>query len=91
MRLQATMHYLLHICIYRYVYIRECMPIYAKSPKVTITFIRRSKIVIQEMYGISDFESIKCGKVHSNPNQLYGNSSCHHGQVSVHGKQFFLD
>ena len=70
MRLQATMHY---ICIYRYVYIKECMPIYAKSPKVTITFIRRSKIVTQEMYGlvhISDFESIKCGKVQSNPNLL---------------------
>ena len=51
------------------------MLIYAKSPKVTITFIRRSKIVVQEMYGlvhISDFECIKCGKVQSNPNLLYG-------------------
>ena len=48
-RLQATMHDLLcvvHIYIDRYVYIRECMLIYAKSPKVTITFIRRSKIVV---------------------------------------------
>ena len=69
MRLQATMHYLLHIvhiCVYRYVYMRECMPTCTKSPKVTITFICRSKIVVQEMYGlihISDFESIKCGKV----------------------------
>ena len=65
-----------HICIHRYVYISECMPIYVKSPKVTITFIRRSKLVLQEMYGvvqISDFESIKCGKVRSNPNLLYGN------------------
>ena len=45
------------------------------------------------MYGlihISDFESIKCGKVQSNPNLLYNNQSCqpdphmrsdHHGQV----------
>ena len=76
MRLQATMHYLLHIvhiCVYRYVYIRECIPICTKSPKVTIT---RSKIVVQEMYGlvhISDFESIKCGKVQSDPNLLYSN------------------
>ena len=31
---------------YRYVYTRECMPIYAKSHKVTITFIRRSKFVV---------------------------------------------
>ena len=63
MRLQATMHYLLHICIYRYVYIKECMSIYAKSPKVTI---HRSKIVEQEMYGlvhISDLKSSKCVKV----------------------------
>ena len=68
MRLQVTMHYLLHICIYRYVYIKECMSIYAKSPKVTITFIHRSKIVVQEMYNyglvhISDFKSSKCVKV----------------------------
>ena len=52
------------------------MPIYAKSPKMTISFIRRSKIVVQEMYGliyISDLESIKCGKVQSNPNLLYSN------------------
>ena len=73
MRLQGTMHYLLHICIYRYVYIRECVPIYAKSPKVTITFIHSSKIVVQEMYGlihISDFESIKCGKVHQSQSAL---------------------
>ena len=44
--------------------------------KVTITCIRRSKIVVQEMYGlvhISDLESIKCEKVQSNPNVLYGN------------------
>ena len=42
------------------------MSIYAKSPKVTITFIHRSKIVVQEMYGfvhISDFKSSKCVKV----------------------------
>ena len=66
MRLQATMHYLLHICIYRYVYIKECMSVYAKSPKVTITFIHRSKIVVQETYGlvrISDFKYTKCVKV----------------------------
>ena len=66
-RLQATMHY-----YYIYVYIDMC--IYAKSPKVTITFIHRSKIVVQETYGlihISDFESIKCRKVQSNPNLLY--------------------
>ena len=71
----ATMHYLLHN-VYRYVYIRECMPICTKSPKVTITFICRSKIVVQEMYGlvhISDFESIKCGKVQSDLNLLYSN------------------
>ena len=47
---------------------RECMPIYLKSPKVTITFIRRSKSVVQELHGlvhISDFksDSVKCGKV----------------------------
>ena len=75
MRLQATMHYLLHN-VYRYVYIRECMTIYSKSPKVTITFICRSKSVVQEMYGlihISDFESIKCGKVQSNLNLFYSN------------------
>ena len=39
-------------------------------------FIRRSKIVVQEMYGlvrISDFEYIKCGKVQSNSNPLYSN------------------
>ena len=49
------------------------MPIYANSPKVTITFSCRSKIFVQEMYGlvdISDFESIKCGKIDSNPNLL---------------------
>ena len=49
------------------------MSIYVKSPKVTISFIRRSKIVVQKMYGlvhISDFESVKCGKVQSNPNLL---------------------
>ena len=70
MRLQVMMHYLLHN-VYRYVYIRKCMPIYSKNPKVTITFIRRSKSVVQEMYGfvhISDFESIKCGNIQSNPN-----------------------
>ena len=79
------------------------MPIYLKSPIVTITFIRRSKSVLEEMYGlihISDFESIKCGKIQSNPNLLYGNLSCqqdphlrsdHHGQIQVHGQQFFLD
>ena len=42
------------------------MSIYAKSPKVTITFIHRSKIVVQEMYGlvhISDFKSSKFVKV----------------------------
>ena len=58
--------YYIIICICTYVYIRECMLIYAKSPKVTIAFIYRSKIVVQEMYGlihISDFESIECGKV----------------------------
>ena len=41
------------------------MPFYAKSPKVTIPFIHRSEIVVQEMYGfvhISDFEYINCGK-----------------------------
>ena len=47
---------------------RECMPIYLKSRKVTCTFIRRPKSVVQGMYGlihISDFESdsVKCGKV----------------------------
>ena len=79
------------------------MSIYANSPKATITFIHRSKIYIQEMYGlvdISDFESIKCGKIDSNPNLLYGNQYCqpdphlrsgHHGQVQVHGQQFFLN
>ena len=54
----------------------NCMPIYAKSPKVTITFICVSKIVVQEMYcliHISDFESIKCGKVQNNLILLYGN------------------
>ena len=48
----------------------ECMPIYLKSPKVTITFIRRSKSVVREIYGlihISDFESIKCGKFRAIP------------------------
>ena len=66
----------------------------------SVTFIRKSKIVVQEMYGlvhISDFESIKCGKVQSNPNLLYGNYSCqpdphmwsdHHGQVQVHNFSF---
>ena len=47
-------------------YIKECMSIYVKSPKVTITFIHRSKIVVQEMYGlvhISDFKSSKFVKV----------------------------
>ena len=42
------------------------MSIYIKSPKVTITFIHRSKSVVQEMYGlvhISDFKSSKCVKV----------------------------
>ena len=42
------------------------MPIYSKRPKVTITFIRRSKSVVQEMYGlvcISDFESINSQSV----------------------------
>ena len=64
MRLQATMHYLY---IYRHVYIRECMAIYAKSPKVTTTFICRSKTVVQEMCGlvhISDFESSGQVQVH---------------------------
>ena len=49
------------------------MPFYSKNPKVTITFIRRTKSVVQEMYGlvhISDFESIKCGNIQSNPNLL---------------------
>ena len=67
MRLQATIHYLLQ---YRYVYIRKCMPINSKSPKVTITFIHRSKIVVLEMYDlvhISDFESVKCGKFRAIP------------------------
>ena len=52
----------------------KCMPVHCI--KVTITYIRRSKIVVQEMYGlvhISDLESIKCEKVQSNPNVLYGN------------------
>ena len=46
------------------------MPIYSKSPKVTIIFIHRSKIVVLEMYDlvhISDFESIKCGKFRAIP------------------------
>ena len=48
------------------------MSIYAKSPKVTITFICRSNIVVYGLVHISDFESIKCGKVQSNPNLLQG-------------------
>ena len=76
MRLQATMHYLLHnhmyiqICVYKGMHAYLC-----EEPKGDHCFIRRSKIVVQEMYGllhISDFESIKCGKVQSNPNLLYG-------------------
>ena len=63
------------------------------------TIICRLKIVVQEMYGlvhISDFESIKCGKVQSDLNLLYSQPdphmrSDHHGQVQVHGQQFFLD
>ena len=27
-------------------YVKECMPMYVKGPKVTFTFIRRSKIVV---------------------------------------------
>ena len=52
------------------------MTIYSKTQKVTITFIHRSKSVVQKMYGlihISDFESIKCGKVQSDLNLFYGN------------------
>ena len=69
-RLQATMHYLLHMCIYSYVYMRECMPVYANSSKVTITFIHRSKIAVQKMYGlvhISDSECIYVEKFRAIP------------------------
>ena len=44
-------------------YIKEYMSIYAKSPKVTITFIHRSKIVVQEMYGLVHIKSSKCVNV----------------------------
>ena len=59
-----------------YICVNISIYIYSKSPIVIITFICRSKIVVQEIYSlihISDFESIKCAKVHSNPNLLYGN------------------
>ena len=68
-----TTGYHVDYCIFVYI---KCIYIYSKSPIVIITFICRSKIVVQEIYGlihISDFESIKCAKVHSNPNLLYGN------------------
>ena len=48
MRLQATLHYLLHN-VYRYVYIRECM---------TITSIRRSKSVVQECMVSFTFQTL---------------------------------
>ena len=56
MRLQATMHLLRNACLFMQK-AQRCM---------TITFIHRSKIVVQEMYGlvhISDFKSSKCVKV----------------------------
>ena len=62
MRLQATLHYQLQN-VYRYVYIRECMPIYSKSPKVTITFIRRSKSVVQECMVSFTFQTLNLSTV----------------------------
>ena len=90
MRLQATMHYLLH----RYVYIRECMPIYSKNPKVTITFIRRSKSVVQLLVSFT-FQTLNLstvGKFRAIPICFMAISLVNHAhvQVQVHG-QFFLD
>ena len=77
-----------------------------ESPKVTTPFFHRSKIVVQEMYGlvhISDFEYIKCGKVQNIPicftvislvNQTLTCGLIAMGRfkfmVQVHGQQFFL-
>ena len=60
MRLQATIHYLFHN-IYRYVYIRECMPIYLKSPKVTITFFRmlHKKCIVSFTFQTLNLSSVK--------------------------------